>query len=127
MVMVMMHGQVQVVAFALATLPAYLKCQTMDDVCKGLATLNADEVDGISKVSPGYACTIEAGDVFHVPAGWLLCKRCSQGALIYGVRKSWVPKSVDLRVQYKFTIDLLKKSGRNTDKLQEVLIFMERS
>jgi hypothetical protein len=86
MVKVLSHGQIQVVAFPIIGLPEFLKCENMDDICQGLVKVKAEEFD---KSSPGYFGTVDAGDVLHITAGWLVCERCTSGTLIYGVRKSW--------------------------------------
>jgi hypothetical protein len=126
MLKLLAHGQVQVLAFSLVGLPEFFKLDSMDDICKALIKAKVDEVDGLVGSSPGYFGVMEAGDALHVPAGWVVCERCTGGALIYGVRKSWVPDSLEAKQLYKTIIDILRKSNRNPSKLEEVVAIMEK-
>jgi len=127
MLKVLAHGQVKLIAFAVSELAAHFGSANMDDLAKSMLKMKAEEVADVSKISPGYATTVMAGDAIHVPAGWLVCEMSSQGALIYGVRKSWIPVSREACTQYKAVMSLLKESGRNIDKMQTVLDLMEKA
>lgn len=127
MLKVLAHGQVKLIAFAVAELAAHFGATNIDDLAKSILKMKAEQVEDVSKISPGYATTVMAGDAIHVPAGWLVCEMSSQGALIYGVRKSWIPVSRESCTQYKAVMSLLKESGRNIDKMETVLDLMGKA
>lgn len=127
MLKVLAHGQVKLVAFAVSTLAEHFGSQHIDELAKSLLKMKSEDVAEISNISQGFTAVVTAGDVFHIPAGWLVCEQSSQGALIYGVRKSWIPVSHESCVQYKAVLNLLKKSGRQVDKMEQVLDLMEKA
>ena len=83
---VFVHGQVEVICFAAATLDEHLKCETLDDLAKQILRLDSGTMSEAAKGSPPFSASINAGDSLHAPAGWLVCEQSIGGALIYGVR-----------------------------------------
>ena len=127
MLKVFVHGQVKVICFAVASLDEHLKCETLDDLAKQILRLDSSTMSEVAKVSPPFSAVITAGDALHVPAGWLVCEQSMLGALIYGVRRSWVPASHESAQQYEKMKDVLSKSGRNVSNMTQVHELMTKA
>ena len=67
----------------------------------------------------------KAGQVLFCPAGWLLAERASAGVLLYGIRRSLLPKCSDSAVGYEELIGLHKKDDKATAKMEDALKLMQ--
>lgn len=69
-------------------------------------------------------CIQRAGDAVHFPVGWLIFERVHSGSLVYGLRKSKVSSTTQALARYTCVIDMYQQSGRDTEKMKEVLARM---
>ena len=65
-----------------------------------------------------------AGDFVVVPAGWVCCELATQGVLLYGVRRSFIPCGVEAQSNYEVLIGCHNHDSKATTKMQECLALM---
>ncbi len=94
------------------------KTATLDDVISFTRKLTGDHAL-FSKVKGWYMC-LNPGDVAFLPQGSVVCEKVSSGALVYGVRKSFLINSPASISQYRASIELLNHSKRDTSRMQQI-------
>ncbi len=94
------------------------KTATLDDMLSFTRKLTENHAL-FSKVKGWYMC-LSPGDVAFLPQGSVLCERVSSGALVYGVRKSFLINSPASILQYRASIELLNNSKRDTSRMQQI-------
>ena len=62
---------------------------------------------------------MSAGECLYIPAGWILAEH-AEGTLIYGARKTCAFATKKMADSYDALVDLNKKSGKATAKMQQV-------
>ena len=113
-------GSVTMIAFELKQLIDILgeKC-TCDDLTKFVL--------GLSKESPhwgavhGVRAEVKADSAVYIPQGWVVAEQACGNVLIHGVRKSFLVKRENAKVNYECAVGLLERSGRDPSKMKEVL------
>ena len=94
----------------------------MHDISIGAVILQTSSTDKLISLGVTfYKHTAQKEEIVHVPAGFLVMERGSgsQGPLICGVRKSMFFSTG--RDGYQATLELLKSSGTNVDKMDQIL------
>ena len=91
---------------------------SLDDVIKFV--LGISDVELAKKIG-GYWVDLMAHDLMFIPQGWLCAERCYDSQLVYGARKSYLVQSDRAAKNYEASIALLKRSGRNPAKMEDIL------
>ena len=125
MFQVVVRGSVQVYALETSSLLEFLKkqwcgCDNVGQVCNFMLNLKAAEIDQVCKVVPSVHAKVTNGEALWVPTGWLLLLLADGASGAYGVRKSIFFKSKEGAKQYKAALDLIKKSGTDISKMEEI-------
>ena len=69
-----------------------------------------------------YHGKISKGDVFYVPAGWIILEAATVGPLCYGVRKSFFVDRHKVHLSYKAGKSLIDaEGGRSTDIMAKIM------
>ena len=65
--------------------------------------------------------------IIYIPAGYFLIERASSNVLIYGVRKSVAPKTLQSVAMFSAAIDILTCDGRDSSKYLDLLKVLEKA
>ena len=123
MMKVLVLGEVFVVAFKLQKVMEVMKSLSLPVTCESARNFLlavSEEASFFDKLG-GVCCTMQADDVFYLPQGWMLCERCDASMIVYGVRRSYLCPGDISKDAYACAIELMKSSGRDTSKMEEVL------
>ena len=138
MIRVLALGSMDVVAFDISELladPENLKVLghegkpedvTLDDVSKFVLEMQASSYS--SKGPLGYFATLQQDDAIYIPQGYFLAEKCSPvSSLVFGVRKSFLVETDAAKAAYETAVNVMKASGRDATKMQEVLALYDKA
>ena len=99
---------------------------TMTEVVTALEELTLEDIGELESQHNIRVRTalVEPNDVLVVPCGWLMSELAVSGPLLYGVRKSFIFKSMQHRSDYEVIQGLYAHQGKNVEKMQLALKFM---
>ena len=119
MLRLQLMGEVRVHLVDLSSLGKVKAAESMQNRKEALTsdTLDAETLKNTCpKIFTAYCAK---GSMLYVPTGFLVAESVCKGPLCYGVRKSFFLH--EGRLAYKKTRDMLKASGRDVAKMDEVL------
>ena len=128
MIRVMAMGGISVIVFSMTKVLAAMAgagdTADLDAVSKFALNLSPMQEAAI-KACDGYFCQLAAGDVIYVPQGWICCERATSGALLYGVRKSFMVATQEGAANYNASVSVLRRSKRDVTKMEAIAALMK--
>ena len=123
-VRVVIQGEVQLITCPTTGLAAAIGADNMTELSMKLQKLTSDGLNEMQKTVPVYSTTVQHDDAVYIPMGWWVCENVVSGTLCYGVRKSFITGTEKAKLNYTANIDLLRKSGRDVSRFEEVLAML---
>ena len=72
-------------------------------------------------------CSMKKDELLYLPTGWLVFERVKEGALTYGIRKSFFLKTESARANYVMSKQLLAKQGADIANMELISDQMKES